>query len=541
MKTNKSIICLPFILCALPLYSIAQSKEASQELSKSAKKGMLVGANLADDGNIRLTYKMKVDKKSDQVAYEDYLFDAGLAFKGMQPTKESKATNADQKVTTLAAFVGGTNSFSVMSMNLSLQQEVWERIWDYDRQAYKWGKRLSKETVKPKNSESKYKGFAEFANDDEGSQTIIASYDQDKDDNDQFVVLYITNDLSLKETKIPVSGSYSLVYCGSRASGNIFMLFAPNKGMPDTKKYIYTEFTRKAELVGKSEFNAPSPNTIIMDHREVNGDLFMSGGSTKSNDAYNQEFASYAPISNPGYSTSANKQMDKYEKKLYGTEFTNLHLLKFTNGQLVFASSTPVKSFKEKVVTPPAQRKKSVYEGKKFVIQNLAVAPNGDYLLTGQLEDKKIINGGKDISYRYYDFVCLHFDKEGTLKAQYAVEKMNDDSKSEMFQSQQNFFFSADGNTAYWEILEVKGTKGYSSFLDAFNGNTTITANYFPRVAKINLAAASISDFTILGEKGKFLMYRNHSFLTDEKNKTRYYLGHDDDYEKLWIGKYQFD
>jgi hypothetical protein len=35
----------------------AQTKETSQELSKGAKKGMLVDAVFAEDGNIKLTFK----------------------------------------------------------------------------------------------------------------------------------------------------------------------------------------------------------------------------------------------------------------------------------------------------------------------------------------------------------------------------------------------------------------------------------------------------------------------------------------------------
>ena len=528
-------------LCLTTLGAKAQaqrSNETSQPLSKKATKGMLVDAQLAEDGIIKLTYKMKVDKKSDEVAYEDFVFDGALSFKGIQPSTENKKKNEDQKVKTLAAFVGGSNSFNVMSMALNLQAEEWERIWDYDKQSYKWGKRLSKETVKPKNSESKYRGFASFANDDEGSILVIASYDQ-KGDDDQFVILYITNDLTLKETKAPVTGNYSLVYCGTRPSNNIFAVFAPNKGEPDTKKYVYAEFTNKGDLITKLEFTSPSPNMVIMDHRDVNGDLYMCGGSTGTNNAYDQEFSSYAPIGNPGYSSAANRLMDKYEKRVYDAEFENFHLLKFSNEQLAFAGSSPVKDFKSKVVIPPSQKKSHPYKGKKFLMQNLAIAPNGDYLIAGQLEEKKMMKNGYE--YRYTDFVCLHLDKSGNLRAQYATEKINDDRESEVFQSQQNFFFNGDGSKAFWEIMEVKGTKGYSSFVDAYNGNKTFTANYFPRIATIDLNGNKLSDFTVLGEKGKFLMYRYHSFLMDEKNKTRYYLGHDDDYEKVWVGTYKFE
>ncbi len=537
MKKNIIILLLGLLSLNLP----AQTKETSQELSKAAKKGMLVDAVFAEDGNIKLTYKMKVDKKSDQVAYEDYVFDKSLGYVGIQPTKENKKTNPDTKVTSVAAFVGGSNSFNVLSMNLTLQQEVWEKNWNYDRQTYQWGKRLSKETVKPKNNDSKYKGFASYANDDDGSVLVLASYDKGKDDDDQFVYLHISNDLNLKETKVPLNGDYSLVYSGKLQSGNVFAVFAPNKGMADTKKYMLTEFTNKGDLVSSNEFNAPSPNTVIMDYTEVNGDLFFVAGSDKSNDAFNQLFTSYAPIDNPGYSTGANKQMDKYEKRVLGHEFDNFHLLRISKGQLILASTTPVKDFKSKVVTPPSQKKSHPYEGKKMVIQNIVITPAGDYLVAGQLNDKKITNNGSAYSYKYYDYVCLHFDKNGTLKAQYAVEKEFDDSKSESYAGAQSFILSADGSTAYWELMEIKVVKYYESVIDAYNGSASYAPHYFPRIAKINLTGNALGDFIGLGEKGKFLVYRYHTSLTDDKTNTRYYIGHDDDYEKIWLGKYSFE
>jgi hypothetical protein len=340
---------------------------------------------------------------------------------------------------------------------------------------------------------------------------------------------------------VPLTGNYSLVYCGRLQSGNVFAVFAPNKGATDTKKYILTEFTSKGELVSSNEFNAPSPNTLIMDYTEVNGDLFFVAGSDKSNDAYNEVFTSYAPIDNPGYSTGANKQMDKYEKKVLGHEFDNFHLLRISKGQLLLASTTPVKEFKSKVVTPPSQKKSHPYEGKKMIVSNIVVTPAGDYLVAGQLNDKKMTNNGSSYSYKYYDYVCLQFDKNGTLKAQYAVEKEFDDSKNESYRSAQNFVLSADGNSAYWELMEIKVVKFYESVADAYNGNASYAPHYFPRIAKINFSASTLGDFTGLGEKGKFLVYRYHTSLNDEKTNTRYYIGHDDDYEKIWIGKYSFE
>ena len=532
-----SLLLISFSLLNFSVYS--QTKENSQAVSKGAKKGILVDALFKDDGNIALTYKTKVDKKSDDVLYEDYVFDKNLNYIGIQPTKENKQIRPDQKMTTVAAFVGGSNSFNVMSMSLTLQQEVWERNWNYDRQTYQWGKRLSKETVKPKNNNSKYRGFAAFNNNDDGSVLVIASYDQAKEDDDQFVFLYISNDLELKETKVPVSGSYSLDYCGALESGNAFALFAPNKKMADTKKYTLVEFTNKGELVSSNDFTAPSPNTLIMDFTEANGDLFLVAASDKSNDAFNQVFTSYAPIDNPGYTTSQNRQMDKYEKKVFGQEFDNFHLLRFSKGKLLFASTTPIKDFKSKVVNPPSQRKSHTYNGKKMIVQKVVVTPSGDLLVAGQLSDRKMVSGS--YLHRYYDYVCLHLDPNGNLKAQYAVEKEFDDRKNETYGSPQNFILSADGKSAYWELLEVKVVKYYKSAIDAFNGNYTISPHYFPRIVKINLSSNSMGDFTGLGNKGKFLVYNIHRSLMDEKNSTIYYIGHDEDYDKVWLGKYTFD
>lgn len=537
----KNLLLLVATLCSYQ--AIAQSiKETTQELSKNAAKGMLDMSRLTPQGNLVFTYKMKTDKKSDVVAYEDYPFDQNLTFMGTSPDKADKEKRDNQVITTISAYVGGSNSFNVLSMKLTLQKEEWERIWDYGQQKYRWGKRLSKEVVKPKNSEGKYKGFASFQNDADGSIVIIASAETDKKNaGDQFFALYVDNNLNLKEIPFPVNGSYSLVTCGRLGSGNVFSVLAPDKGSGDALKYVYAEFSPKGDLVAQSTFSAPAAALAIMDYREVNGILYLCGVSPKKGEAYNTVFESYAPIGNPGYSTSANWQMDRYEKKIYREDFANFHLLKIEKGQLAFASSTPIDAFKSKVKTPPSQRKSSPYTGRKLIVENFAISPAGEYLVAGQLEDKKIVNGGKGIQYFYYDIVCLHFDNKGSLKAQYAVEKMNDDRKSEIFQSRQNFFFSADGKTAYWELLEVKGSKGYDSFLDAYNGSPTFVDNYFPRIAKINLSDASVSDFTILGNSGKFLLYKNQSCLFDEKTKTRFYVGHDGDYKKLWLGKYVMD
>lgn len=521
-----------------PSILVAQTtKESVEPLSKQASKGILDAFRLTDDGMISASYKMKVDKKSDELKYEYYTFDQDLNFKGNAPEKVSKVTKPNQTISSITAFVGGGNSFNVLSMKLNLQKEVWERNWDFNRQAYSWGKRLSKEVVKPRNSDGKYKGFASFTDDDTGNLMVIASAETDKD-NGQFLLLFVDPDLNLKETLFPVKGNYSLMYCSKLENGNVFAVLAPNKGMGEADKYVYVEFGSKGELKTNTNFKSPANAMIIMDHKEQNGALYFCAGSLKKSDFYDSSFENYAPIYNPGYSTSMNLMMDKYEKKLYNAEFANFHLLKFQDGKIVFSSSTPIESFKTKIVTPLGQKKGTPYEGKKMVIDNFLVTPDGEYLIAGQLEDRKIINAGKSVGWFYYDIIGLHFDKSGNLKAQYVIDKMNSDKKSESFRSNQNFFMSEDGKSAYWEILEVKGTKGYADFIDAFNGDATVIPNYFPRINKINLSDSKIADSKVLGENGKYLLYKSQSFMYNEQTRTRFYFGHDEDYKKIWIGKF---
>jgi hypothetical protein len=524
------------LFCCSQLSIAQQSKENTQDLSKDSKKGWLTYAERKEDGSIVMTYTIKQSKKGDEVKYEDYIFGSDLSAKGMVPGKEAKVEKPPRTVTTLAAYAGGGNSFNVNSQKLALQKETWTQEWNYKTQKYEWDSRLSKEKVNLKNADGKYDGYTELSTDD--GVFIIASYQPDaKGAGEQFVAAFVDNNLNVKETPVTTSGNYSLVYYGERANGNPFVIMAPKSKSADTKQYVYAEFTTKAELVTRSNFASPSPNLMVMDYREIDGNLYIAAGSTKSKDAYEDEFTDFANISNPAMGIS--RQVQKYTKDVYGKELTNFHFLKMKDGKLAFASTTPVKSFKDKVVTPPGQKKASTYEGKRLSIQTMMVTPTGEYLMAGQLMDRDIVK--EELVTKYKDIVGLHFDASGNLKAQYAVEKINDDSKSEVFDSPQTFIISADGKTAYWEILEVKGTKGYASFTDAYNGNDTWTANYFPRIAKINLGSGGLSEFTALGSKGKFLMYKNHAYIVDEKERTRYYLGHDDDYEKVWIGKYVFE
>lgn len=540
-KLSAPAICTILFWTLASISLFAQSKEVIQELSKAARKGVIADAKIADNGQLRLTYKMKVDKKSDEVLYEDYVFTKDLEYKGIEPSTVSKLMKPDEKRSSVVAYVGGTNSFNVLSMNVTLRRAEFELKWNMERQRYEWGKQLSSEVVKPGNSDNKYKGFAAFDDREDGSVLVLAGYDKGKSDENEFLFLHVNGQLNLTETKLPLNGSYSLVYTGSLKSGNVFAIFSPNKGMPQLNKYCYVEVTRKGAMVIKKEFDAPANATVFMDFAEIDGILIFAAVSDKSNDAFNQQFTDYAPIQNPGYTASANYQMFKYEKSVYGKSFENFHLLRFANGELNFSSYTPVKEFKAKLVTPPSQKKATPYEGSRIDIQRIQVTQAGEYLVAGQLQDRKVTSSS--FNYLYGDYVCFHFDATGKLKAQYAVEKMMDDSKDQLFPSEQTFVPSSDGKNYFWEIMEVKSTKYYGSFAEAYSGISSVRGHYLPRITKIDMNNSKLSDATTLGDKGKYLVYNNPAKVIPEGGKPIivYYIGHDEDYEKIWIGKYRFE
>jgi hypothetical protein len=113
---------------------------------------------------------------------------------------------------------------------------------------------------------------------------------------------------------------------------------------------------------------------------------------------------------------------------------------------------------------------------------------------------------------------------------------MNDDKKSMLFPMYQNFYPSPDGKSVYLELMEVKGMKGYTSFIDAYDGNTTFSAHYFPRITKIDLENTSLSPFKVLGN-GNYFLNEDNSSQYDEKENSILYVGMDKDYENLWVGK----
>ncbi|MBS1630341.1 MAG: hypothetical protein JST27_09810 [Bacteroidetes bacterium] len=536
-------IIIPIVLALFTLQ--AQAQEGTAELSKPSRKGFI--ANVQHNGDqYQITYKMAGDKKKDVISYETYNFDKDLKFIKSEQSQEPKASKEDEPDRTqdiMYAQVGGCSSFDVLSMKLKFIKKSVHQKWDYKNQYYKTDKVLSNETIKPKNDAGSLIGLAAFNNPTDGSLFVIALGDDEEDKKaTQFLILTAATDADIVQKKMDIEGSQSLVFADQLKNGDVVALFAPNDGSPDLSAYTYLRYAPDGTLKNKCAFKSPSPNMIVTVDCEQDNSVFFCGTSTKKDDAYNRVFGNFAgAISNPCYQSGENKMDEKWTKRSE-QRMANFHLLKFTGNNLDFASNEPIAAFKDKLKAAEGEKHPDAYEGKKFSIESFTVTPQGEYLIAGQLTGKVKTGSSKVVitAKSYEDIVCMQFDKEGHLKAQYATNKMNNDKKSEIFPVIQRFVPSKDGKSLYWDILEVKGFKGYENFFDAYNDLPTFYPKYFPRIAKLDLTATTIGSFKVLGDEDYYVS-KDYDPIFNQADNSLVYIGSDENNKNLWLAKYVFE
>ena len=515
-------------------------KETNQALSKKASKGFIYKIDPKENGGLEVTYKIPGDKKKEEVFFEKYTFGTDLAYVGSEAANIPKTTKENITKTYYYTVVGGCTSFDILSMKLKLYKRVVEQSWSEERQRYIFRKTISSETLKARNDNGKvYIGCAGFlGNEDEGKEIFnIVRVEGEKGKIDQYFVLMINHDLEMREIPFNMTGDKTLVYTTQFENNDVVAVFAPRKGSADLKKYNYFLFSEDGTVKEQAEFTSPANALLISAAFVKNGSVYFCGNSVNDDDPYEKTFAEYASIQNPCYTDGANYQDQKWRKSSE-SEMDNFHFIRFTGNKMDFSSSTPVKDFKAKLVTSAEDKGADAYKGKKFSVDEFYITAKGEFIVSGQLTGWNKI--GESMVKSYEDVVCLHFDNTGKLRAQYGVKKMNTDKKSEIFDMPQRFIASADGTKLYWEILEVKGTKGYESFMDAYNGNASFYANFFPRLLEIDLEKTSIGKSKVLGAE-KYYVRGAGKGIWNESERSMLYVGHDEDREFLWVATVKFD
>lgn len=537
MKNSIQTVAL-FLILSLGVKA-QEVKETIEPLTKKSIKGYVYDVHKDDRGTCHITYKIKGDKGSDEVFYEEYSFDKDLKFLGNKDVQEKKVAYEDYESTKFYAFVGGTTSFDVLSMKLKLRKTVALRTWNHEKQVFITKKYISNEVIKPRNDDGKvYLGYASYSahEDDKSNVFIIAKAEsKDKEQAENFYILLFNENMEIKEKELGLNGKYSLVFSHHLVNNDIVAVFAPKKGNGDPSDYVYFQFDIEGNIKSKINFKSPASALLISAAYEDNGAIYFFGSSTKSQDSFEDVFNEYAPIYNPGSVEAGMNRLDiKWRKSLEG-KMDNFHLLKFDANKLDFASTTAIDDFKSKFKAAPGEKGATAYKGKKFSISNFFVVPNGDYLVAGQLTSTVSMGTGNIVD-SYEDIVCFHFDSKGNLKSQYGLGKINNDKKSEIFSMVQDFYISADGKHLYWEVFEVKGVKGYEGFMDAYNGQASFYPLYYPRLGKIDLNNATVSSFKSVGE-GKYFLRRDFTSNFDAAENSITYIGHDDKFKNLWVGK----
>ena len=542
LKSNKMktiYIGIAFLLLLINNVEAQEFKENVQSLSSKAQKGHIYDVSKEEDGSSNVTFKMKTDKKSEALTFEKYSFDKNLKFINTSEVQEEKEKKEDIERTSFYAFVGGTSSFDALSMKLKINKRIQLKKWNHEKQLYVTKKTISDETIKPRNDNGKvYYGYASYIYNDETKNNVFAIAkveSKDKKVADQFVVLMIDNQLDLKETPLELDGSHSLVFCKQISGDDVVMVFAPGENQSDVSKYVYFRFDIQGNLKNKIALRSPASALLITAAYDKGDAVYFFGTSTKSKKAYEEVFKEYASIYNPANGAYGKSYQYLKWKKSLEEDMDNFNFIKFKGNQLDFATTTPISEFKDKFKTAPGDKGATAYKGKNFYTESFFVTDSEDYLIAGQLIGSVNLGMGNPVD-TYEDIVCFHFGNKGNLKAQYGIGKMNNDKKSEIFDMSQKFYLSPDGKSVYWELMEVKGFKGYESFLDAYYSNPSWHAMYFPRVVKIDLASNTLGSVKVLGG-GKYFLKRYFSGAFDKEENSISYFGLDEDFEQLWVGK----
>lgn len=456
------------------------------------------------------------------------------------------------------ATVGGCNSFNILSTKLHLSKLTYEYKWNVEKKGF-IRKKIEDVEIKPANDDKRaYSGYASFKDSETGKLMVLVS-SETKTDNGikkDFVLLDVKPDLSVTEIELPLASS-QLVYCttlanpsdddendddGDIKNSDMLFVFAPtfNKKNPvDYKKYTYLRIDKNGVIKENIKFDAPSANLIVSGVGQgKNGSIYLCGSYNNEDKTFDQLYKEYSPLRNPCYSQGANSRMDVYERKTEKVKMDYVSMIKCSNGKIDWITNNAIANFEKVLKTAPGQKKASIYKGNRLHIGYFSVSSNGDLFVAGQLKGRILLDKVSYVTYR--DVICMQFNAQGEIKAQYGIKTESiGDKKNTIFQMPQQFYIGNDGQTLYWSLLEISCKKGYASFFDAYYGAPTYYANFYPSMIKININTNEISDYKIIGGR-KFLLNKKAPYIYNEKDKSVIYIGSDKK-SKLWLAKYSMN
>jgi len=339
--------------------------------------------------------------------------------------------------------------------------------------------------------------------------------------------------------------------------GDWILVYAPMGGQ-GTKKwkgpvpinYTYMRISPQGEVKETINFTSKVTDWMVMDVYAKGDDIYIYGPGVAKNVDKKWQTAKGPTISHPGRGAGAVATDKKYE---------NFQLVRIRGGKADFVSAPNLDDFEAKTQKPPAQKKPTIYRGKRFEVRGLDIGSNGDIFINGQ----NFVYGGL-----YKDMLMFHFTKDGELKACYGLEStqksgtlgkiadaagkasaaLDDESYKIITYGQPdarrhptdgNIFESKDGKSLYWMLFPVHHVDRAIHKESGILYENVTTIIYTPRkqikMGKIDIASGKVDDFVTFGNNEQFLIADNE-YVEINGGKQLIFLGAGKG--MLWLGKF---
>jgi hypothetical protein len=560
---NKLASILLLVLVAFTVTAQELEVEKTYKISRASKRGELSGLDYDQDAKTyTLTYLTDMKKKGDKYIfkYEQYVFDNDFNF--VKDGEFEEDADVMKKKYKWFRFrgedyvtYGNTVSQQIMGGMVLKRKKV--------THTYRWllGGYTKKtellEKVKPRTEEGRSYKLVEYAEDDvTGDLYILATVNpkigtKDNDEVGDYTLLKYNNELQ-QTGKLDFSFPYKQALAFMEVMGQpdpddedgisingFTFIFAPSDVYskkftdPDNNNYTYVEVDATCSV--KSKFNFASPSSywridqlIVRD----NGEKYFYGPAQAGKDKY--------------YNKAVAGSAVKVSGKIGGmfgnaeTKFKAVQLMKVVNGKMQYLTETTLDEFKAKQQFPPKQRKTPDYEGREFGIRSYNFASNGDLIILGQNYDRNK-EGGIN---KFEDILGFHFDTNGKLRAQYGLDTKESGKivtastdthygistitrittvTTRNFACPQQLIEGTDGNI-YWLLREIR---------DIREGKLLT----YPRIGKINLKNATVSDLTTFGKGEGYYLNPNYPTLETDKGQSIVFFGADKPGRELWFAR----
>ncbi len=549
--TTLSVLCSILLLASGAPIS-AQIKETKQDLPKEAAKGTFHGAELnIETGNIEVMYHLKGDKNDDVREYKKYVFDRDIAFLKDESILESKDEVRPDKVHDIVmAQLGNGKRLSVESLKLHLSSGKLIYKWDADKGIYRYHYEEGDEVNLKNEDEKYYTGYAAYTNNNTGDLYMLGMSEKDHERRKVSLLHIKRSDMSMEETPIEFKSAQGLVYSGLVNNGisdgddnlensDMIFIFAPKKAdpMPDQKKYTYIRFDNNGKVKERFEIDAPSANMTISSHMKTKDGAvyFTAAYNSDADESFEKLYGEVIYLVNPSYSASSgepNKRMEAYHKDLERKKVDVFSIIKINNGKVEWISKNEISELENKLQVPPGQKKGYAYDGRFLNIEIFEQLPNGDFLITGQINSRTKLSGTEWKAYE--DMMCFQVNKQGVIKTQYSIVPASLKSdKNTVFPIKQKLIISDDGTTAYLQLLENESNE-YKS-----GGSVYYNAEYYPAVLKFDIANSKITEYSEIGDHN-YTLRSIAPYLWLDKEKAMIYVG-SDGRSTIWLGRYQMN